>query len=81
MARYSPALVVANFVWLAAVVLLPFAANLISNVLDTDGSVIALYIGTMIAASAATLAMQLIVRRDPDLLAPGAEPRRSLSGR
>ncbi|PPF37196.1 hypothetical protein C5C10_05380 [Rathayibacter sp. AY1A3] len=78
-ARYSPALVVANFVWLAAVVLLPFAANLISNVLDTDGSVIALYIGTMIAASAATLAMQLIVRRDPDLLAPGAEPRRSLS--
>nr|WP_272914869.1 TMEM175 family protein [Rathayibacter iranicus] len=76
---HSPALVVANFVWLAAVVLLPFTANLMSNVLDTDASVIALYVGTMIVASSATLAMQLIVRRDRDLLVDRAEPPRPLS--
>lgn len=78
-ARYSSALVTANFVWMASIVLLPFAANLLSNVFDTDPSVFALYIGTMIVASAATLAMQLILRRDPDLLAPGVEPLRSAS--
>lgn len=68
-----------NFVWLAAIVLLPFAANLLSNVFATDPSVFALYIGTMIVASTATLAMQLIVRRDPELLAPGVDVPRSLS--
>ncbi|NRG40234.1 DUF1211 domain-containing protein [Rathayibacter sp. VKM Ac-2835] len=78
-ARYSPALVAVNFVWLAAIVLLPFAANLLSNVFATDPSVFALYIGTMIVASTATLAMQLIVRRDPELLAPGVDVPRSLS--
>lgn len=78
-ARYSPALVVANFVWLAAIVLLPFAANLLSNVFETDPSVFALYIGTMIVASTATLAMQVILRREPELLAPGVDPLRSFS--
>ncbi|MBF4461668.1 MULTISPECIES: TMEM175 family protein [unclassified Rathayibacter] len=78
-ARSSPALVVANFVWLLAIVLLPFAANLISNVLDTDPTVITLYIGTMVLASAATLVMQVILHRDPELLAPGAEALRSTS--
>ena len=39
----------------------------------------ALYIGTMIVASTATLAMQLIVRRDPALLVPGTDPLRSFS--
>lgn len=41
-ARYSSALVTANFVWMASIVLLPFAANLLSNVFDTDPSVFAL---------------------------------------
>ncbi|SMH31491.1 Uncharacterized membrane protein [Rathayibacter oskolensis] len=77
--RYSTALVTVNFVWLAAIVLLPFAANLLSNVFVTDPSVFALYIGTMIVASAATLSMQLILRRDPELLAPGVDPLRSSS--
>ena len=76
-ARYSPALVAVNFVWLASIVLLPFAANLLSNVFDTDPTVFALYIGTMIVASTATLAMQLLLRRDPALLAPGIAPQRS----
>ncbi|WKK71978.1 TMEM175 family protein [Rathayibacter oskolensis] len=76
-ARYSAALVTANFVWLAAIVLLPFAANLLSNVFETDPSVFALYIGTMIVASTATLGMQVILRRDPELLVPGVDPLRS----
>ena len=76
-ARSSPALVAVNFVWLASIVLLPFAANLLSNAFDTDPTVFALYIGTMIVASTATLAMQLLLRRDPALLAPGIAPQRS----
>lgn len=76
-ARCSPALVAADFVWLAAIVLLPFSANLLSNVVGSDPSVVALYIGTMVLASGATLAIQLIVRRDPGLLSPGLDGPRS----
>ena len=69
--RYSPALVAVDFVWLTAIVLLPFAANLLSSASTDDPSVVALYIGVIAAASAATLAMRLLLRRDPDLAAPG----------
>ncbi|MCM6763071.1 TMEM175 family protein [Rathayibacter sp. ZW T2_19] len=69
--RYSPALVAVDFVWLAAIVLLPFAANLLSSTSTDDPSVVALYIGVIAGASAATLGMRLLLRRDPDLAAPG----------
>ncbi|MCJ1695296.1 DUF1211 domain-containing protein [Rathayibacter caricis] len=71
---YSPALVAVNFVWLAAIVLLPFAANLLSTVFTDDPSVFALYIGVVIAASAATLGMRLLLRRDPALGAGAPQP-------
>lgn len=64
---YRPALVWLNFLWLLSIVAIPFAANLLAYA-DRDRGVYALYIGVMVVASASTLAMDVLLLRDPELL-------------
>lgn len=66
---YSHALVLANFVWLAGIVFLPFAANVLSGS-DGQPSISALYIGTMIVITGAAGAMDWILIHDPTLSDP-----------
>ncbi|AMM21321.1 hypothetical protein AX769_15775 [Frondihabitans sp. PAMC 28766] len=63
---YSRALVFANFVWLAGIVFLPFAANVLSGS-DGQPSISALYIGTMIVITGAAAAMDWILIHDSTL--------------
>jgi uncharacterized membrane protein len=74
-ARYNRPLIVANFVWLAAIVFLPFAANALSAASRRhDASLFAIFLGTLVVASFASTAMELILRRHPDLLRPDVPP-------
>ncbi|RKR73603.1 TMEM175 family protein [Frondihabitans australicus] len=66
---YSPRLIAANFVWLAGIVFLPFAANVLSGS-DGQPSISALYIGTMVVVTAAAFGIDLILIRHPELCHP-----------
>lgn len=67
---YSPALVRMNFLWLAGIVFLPFAANVLSRS-DGQPSISALYIGTMIVITGASGAMDWLLIHDEALRVPG----------
>ncbi|PJJ73137.1 putative membrane protein [Diaminobutyricimonas aerilata] len=69
---YTGRLLEANLVWLASIVFLPFAANVLSHADGgpaAHGPVYALYIGTMIVTSGSTLWMRALLSRDPALVA------------
>jgi uncharacterized membrane protein len=66
---YSTGLVWANFLWLAGIVLLPFAANALAAVHTTQRPVAyAIYIGTLLLACAALSVVEVILRRHPELV-------------
>lgn len=65
---YSPALVWANFVWLAAIVSLPFTTNLISNASANRSDIDAVYIGNMLVLSLGFLLIEVLLQRHPELV-------------
>lgn len=69
-AGYTPSIVWINFVWLASIVFLPFATNVLSYSPTNDRGVYALYIGTLILTSGSMLLMEVVLKRTPDLLRP-----------
>jgi uncharacterized membrane protein len=74
-AHYTLSLIVANFVWLAAIVFLPFAANALSAAdRRHDASLFAIFLGTLVVASCASAVMEVILRRHPELLRPDVPP-------
>jgi len=62
----SQGLMVANFGWLLAIVVLPFPTEMVAGYSD-DRFTRSFYIGTMLAASACQLAMVLITRHSPGI--------------
>jgi uncharacterized membrane protein len=69
--RYSVALAWTNGLWLLSIIFLPFPTELLGAELGTPVIGVGLYIGTMVVATAANLGTQWILRRSPELLAPG----------
>ena len=65
---YSPALIRWNMLWLLSIVFLPFAANAVSNINGQEGSVYALYIGTMLVTCFAALMIDVVLIRHPELV-------------
>lgn len=57
-----------NFLWLVAIVLMPFTTNVLAGSDSGDGEVYALYIGNMLLASVAMQLIVLALRRSPELL-------------
>lgn len=64
-----------NMVWLASIVLIPFAANALSASSAENGTVDALYIVTLTVTSGSMAAMEWWYLRHPELLAEGARDR------
>lgn len=75
---YSSALLRVNMVWLAGIVFLPFAANVLSGS-DGQPSISALYIVTMIVVTSAAGAMEWLLIRSPRLLHEESAPGLSLA--
>ncbi len=75
---YSYAIMWINMLWLASIIVLPFATNLVADSDDPNAGggpgadVDALYVGTMLVASGAMVAMQVILVRRPALVRPEA---------
>lgn len=65
---YSVPMIWANFLWLVSIVFIPFATNLLAESDSGRGDVDAVYIGNMIIASLATLAIEVTLKRNPELL-------------
>jgi uncharacterized membrane protein len=65
---YSRGLVWANFLWLAAIVFLPFTTNLLSNASPDRADVDGLYIGNMLVLSLSFLLIEVQLRRHPELV-------------
>jgi uncharacterized membrane protein len=76
---YTPPIVWINFVWLASIVFLPFATNVLSYSPTNDRGVYALYIGTLILTSGSMLLMEVVLKRTPDLLRPEAQQELDIS--
>lgn len=75
-AGYTYAIVGVNFVWLFAIVALPFASNLYSAATDADGvgtlrDVTVLYIAVLLVAAASLLVIEMLLLRRPELIKPG----------
>jgi uncharacterized membrane protein len=66
-ADFTPALIGVNALWLLAIVFLPFPTVVIGTVSAHDVASNALYIGTMLVASAASFAGEWIIVAHPDL--------------
>jgi len=66
---YNPRIMQLNFVWLISIVFLPFAANLLNSGENDDRVAHALYLGSMVVTSLALTAIELVLRRNPELLA------------
>jgi uncharacterized membrane protein len=75
---YSNALIAVNMVWLAGIVFLPFAANVLSGS-DGQQSISALYIGSMIVVTAAGAVMVWLLIRRPELLRDESASQLSLA--
>lgn len=69
---YSITMIWLNFLWLASIVSIPFATNLVSAIGGDRGDVDAVYIGNMVVASLAMWFIELHLVRHPDLLREGA---------
>jgi uncharacterized membrane protein len=67
---YSPWLMRSNFVWLLAVVALPFSTEVNQQASSGDRIALALYIGNLLLAFLAIGAMRFIALRDPRLIEP-----------
>lgn len=65
-----------NLLWLLTIVWLPVPTALTGS-LETDRTQIGLYIGSMLATSLVSLAIQVVLRRSPEAWAPDEPPRRS----
>ncbi len=68
---YTPALLWVNLLWLASIVFLPFASNVLAHADGghrEDAPVYGLYIGTMVVTSASTLWLRVLLVRSDDLL-------------
>jgi uncharacterized membrane protein len=72
---YSRSLIVWNFVWLVAIVALPFAANALSAAdRRHDSTLFAIFLGTLVLASCASTGMELVLRRHPELMRDDVPP-------
>lgn len=76
---YTSAIVWINFVWLASIVFLPFATNVLSYSSANDRGVYALYICTLILTSGSMLVMEIVLKRTPEMLRPGAQQNLDVS--
>ncbi|MDR6972238.1 TMEM175 family protein [Leifsonia shinshuensis] len=65
---YNAAIVWFNFLWLLAIVVIPFSANVISASGGQRPEVYALYIGNMLLATLATRLIGTVLVRNPDLM-------------
>ena len=66
---YNPTLIRVNFLWLASIVFLPFAANALAAVSGEHTSfVYGLYIGTMFVTCLALVLVERTLQRHPDLV-------------
>jgi uncharacterized membrane protein len=66
-ASYNPAFVSGLFVWLFAIVFLPFPTELLSTAVNGGRGIHALYIGTMLVASTGVLVQQSAIVHRPEL--------------
>ncbi|MFI2754925.1 TMEM175 family protein [Cellulomonas sp. P22] len=64
---YSPAMLWANFLWLASIVLIPFTTQLLADQGTNDPAVNALYISTMVVTTGSLLLIEWLAVRDPQL--------------
>lgn len=76
---YTRLIVWINFVWLASIVFLPFATNVLSYSPTNDRGVYALYIGTLFLTSGSILLMEVVLKRTPELLRRGAQQELDVS--
>jgi uncharacterized membrane protein len=64
---YSYGLVWANMLWLATIAFLPFPTEVLGQFGDEDARVRFLYIGSVLAGSAALLVLEVVIARVPEL--------------
>ncbi|WP_285114881.1 TMEM175 family protein [Leifsonia sp. fls2-241-R2A-40a] len=69
---YSSLLVWLNFLWLFAIVLIPFTANLLSNGNGERPDVYALYIGNLLLATLASQLIGRVLAHNPELMSEEA---------
>jgi uncharacterized membrane protein len=67
-ASYDETVLRLNFLWLASIVFLPFASNVIAHTSHSTRATNALYAGTILLASVALLLIEMRVVRRPELL-------------
>ena len=72
-AAYSQPLLWLNILWMFTVVWLPVPTALAGS-LETDGSELLLYIGSLLANGLVSVALHLVLRRNPALWEPGNPP-------
>jgi uncharacterized membrane protein len=77
---YTLPLVWVNFLWLFSIVFLPFPTELIGAGSSHDRAGLGLYIGTLLATTAAALSQQWIITRNPQLRTAGGRSPRLRSG-
>ncbi|WP_223692889.1 TMEM175 family protein [Leifsonia poae] len=65
---YSTGLLWANLLWMAGIVTVPFAANLLANAQNGRGDVYGFYIGSMVVTSGAMVLIEYLLMRNPALL-------------
>ncbi len=69
---YTPALMWLNMLWLAAIVFMPFTANVLSDSPNGQPDVYALYVGDLLLATVTMQIIEVIIVRTPGLLLPEA---------
>ncbi|MBO1737877.1 TMEM175 family protein [Leifsonia sp. TF02-11] len=69
---YTPALMWLNMLWLAAIVFMPFTANVLSDSPNGQPDVYALYVGDLLLATVTMQVIEVIIVRTPGLLLPEA---------
>ncbi|WP_285723959.1 TMEM175 family protein [Psychromicrobium xiongbiense] len=69
---YTTGILWANFLWLAGVIFMPFATNVITIAYGHSAEVMGLYVGTMILITVAMTLIQIQLIRRPGLLRPEA---------
>lgn len=69
----APGMLVLNLVWMFVIVWLPVATAMVGS-METDRTQIALYVGPMLVATIASVAINVVVRRHPATWEPDAPP-------
>lgn len=75
---YTSGLMWLNILWLAAIVFMPFTANVLSDSPNGQPDVYALYIGDLLLATVTMQFMEVIIVRTPGMLLPEAADRSDL---